>query len=186
VTRQQVTTKPGSQNNFIRGFRMKRNVIETVLGAVVLLVAIVFLGFSYSAANVGDVDGYTITADFTGTGGLNIGDDVQISGVKIGSVSKIELKQDDYRARVSMDVEKFVKLPDDTSAFISSEGLLGGKYMELQPGASEEILSAGGHIEYTQAPQNLEQLLGKFIFSMDSSKGDDKTETSADSAPSVE
>lgn len=149
---------------------MKRNIIETVLGAVVIFVAVVFLGFSYSTADVGSVEGYSLTADFTRTGGLLVGDSVQISGVKIGSVSKIELKPDDYRARVTMDVENFVKLPDDTSALISSEGLLGGKYLELQPGASEEMLSEGGHIEYTQAPQNLEQLLGKFIFSMEGSK----------------
>jgi phospholipid/cholesterol/gamma-HCH transport system substrate-binding protein len=149
---------------------MKRNVVETVLGAVVLLVAVVFLGFSYSAANVGDVDGYEITADFTGTGGLGIGDSVQISGVKIGSVSKIELKPEDYMARVFMEIDDNIKLPDDTSAFISSESLLGGKYLELQPGGSEDFLKSGGHIEYTQAPQNLEQLLGKFIFSMDSNK----------------
>jgi phospholipid/cholesterol/gamma-HCH transport system substrate-binding protein len=146
---------------------MKRNMIETVLGAVVLLVAVVFLGFSYSAANVADVDGYTLTADFTGTGGLGVGDTVQISGVAIGTVAKIELRPDDYRARVTMKVDDELKLPDDTSALISSEGLLGGKYMELQPGASEEFLSNNGHIQYTQAPQNLEQLLGKFIFSME-------------------
>ncbi len=151
---------------------MKRNVIETVLGAVVILVAVVFLGFSYSAANVGDVDGYAVTADFTGTGGLSIGDSVQISGVRIGSVTKIELKPDDYRARVTMQVKEDLKLPDDTAALISSESLLGGKYMELQPGASDDMLGPNGHIEYTQAPQNLEQLLGKFIFSMDSAKKD--------------
>ncbi len=146
---------------------MKRNVMETVLGAVVLIVAVVFLGFSYSSANIGDVNGYQVTADFSGTGGLSIGDDVQISGVKIGSIAKIELKPEDYMARVTMDINDKVQLPDDTSAFISSESLLGGKYMELQPGASEDMLGAGGHIQYTQAPQNLEQLLGKFIFSMD-------------------
>ena len=146
---------------------MKRNVVETVLGAVVLMVAVVFLGFSYSSASVGDVDGYYVTADFSGTGGLGVGDSVQISGVKIGSIAKVELKPDDYRARVTMSIEESIKLPDDTSAFISSESLLGGKYMELQPGSSEEMLGANGHIEYTQAPQNLEQLLGKFIFSMD-------------------
>ena len=149
---------------------MKRNVIETVLGAVVLVVAIVFLGFSYSSANVGDIDGYEITADFSGTGGLSIGDDVQISGVKIGTVSKIMLKPDDYRARVTMEINDDIKLPDDTAALISSVSLLGGKYMELQPGASDDMLAKGGHIEYTQAPQNLEQLLGKFIFSMDKGK----------------
>ncbi len=157
---------------------MKRNVIETVLGAVVLLVAVVFLGFSYSSANVGDVSGYNITADFTGIGGLNIGDPVQISGVKIGTVSKIELKPDDYKARVTMEIDDKVKLSDDTSAFISSASLLGGKYMELQPGGSEEMLAPGGHIQFTQAPQNLEQLLGKFIFSMDK-KGGDTASTAA-------
>ncbi len=158
---------------------MKRNAIETVLGAVVLLVAVVFLGFSYSSASVGDVDGYNITADFSGTGGLGVGDSVQISGVKIGSIAKVELKPDDYMARVTMSIDDSIKLPDDTSAFISSESLLGGKYMELQPGSSEEMLASGGHIEYTQAPQNLEQLLGKFIFSMDKSGGNGGSSTDA-------
>jgi phospholipid/cholesterol/gamma-HCH transport system substrate-binding protein len=161
---------------------MKRNVVETVLGAVVLLVAIVFLGFSYSSANVGDVDGYPITADFSGIGGLGIGDSVQISGVKIGTIAKIELKKEDYMARVTMNVDDSIKLPDDTSAFISSESLLGGKYMELQPGSSEEMLGKNGHIEYTQAPQNLEQLLGKFIFSMDSKKGGEDAAAAAPEA----
>lgn len=160
---------------------MKRNVIETVLGAVVLVVAIVFLGFSYSSANVGGVNGYTLTADFSGTGGLGVGDSVQVSGVKVGTVQKIELKPDDYRARVTMEVDNSLKLPDDSAAFISSESLLGGKYMELQPGASEDMLGENGHIEYTQAPQNLEQLLGKFIFSMD--KGKDGGEGPAPETP---
>lgn len=164
---------------------MKRNVIETVLGAVVILVAIVFLGFSYSSANVGDVNGYQVTADFTGIGGLGIGDAVQISGVKVGTVAKIELKPEDYMARVTMEIGEDIKLTDDTSAYISSESLLGGKYLELQPGGSDEYLGPDGHIEYTQAPQNLEQLLGKFIFSMDKGKGADEAPAPAEekSAP---
>ena len=149
---------------------MKRNMIETVLGAVVIAVAIVFLCFSYSSAKVGRSNGYDITADFSGTGGLATGDDVRISGVKVGSVGKIELKPNDYMARVTMQIDDDIKLPDDSSAFISSESLLGGKYMELQPGGSPDFMKSGGHIEYTQAPQNLEQLLGKFIFSMDAGK----------------
>ena len=109
---------------------MKRNVIETVLGAIVLLVAIVFLGFSYSAASIGDMDGYTVTADFTGTGGLGIGDSVQISGVKVGTVAKIELKPEDYQARVTMSLSDDLKLPDDTSALISKSFQRVNKYCD--------------------------------------------------------
>jgi phospholipid/cholesterol/gamma-HCH transport system substrate-binding protein len=162
---------------------MKRNVIETVLGAVVLLVAVVFLSFSYSSAEVGNVSGYSVTADFSGIGGLGVGDSVQISGVRIGSVAKIELKPDDYMARITMSIDRSIQLPDDTSAFISSESLLGGKYMELQPGASDDMLEPGGHIAYTQAPQNLEQLLGKFIFSMDKSESGSSETSEAPETP---
>ncbi len=145
---------------------MKRNVIETVLGAVVLTVAILFLAYSYSSASVGSVDGYEVKANFSSIGGLGVGDKVVISGVKVGSVSKIELDKETFLAQVFLDVDNAVELPDDTAAFISSESLLGGLYMQLEPGASEDMIEPGGIIEYTQAPQNLEQLLGQFIFSM--------------------
>lgn len=151
---------------------MKRSMIETVLGAVVLVVALLFLSFSYSTANVGKISGYEISANFTGIGGLAIGDDVQISGVKVGSVSRVELA-DSYLATVFMSIDPVIELPDDTAAFISSESLLGGKFLALEPGASEDMLEEGGVVQYTQAPQNLEQLLGKFIFSMQGSDDSD-------------
>lgn len=160
---------------------MKRNVIETVLGAVVLTVALVFLVFSYSTANVGSVSGYELTANFSTIGGLAAGDDVVISGVKVGSVAKVDLDPNTYLARVTMSVDPSVRLPDDTAALISSESLLGGKYLALEPGASEDVLPPGGRIQYTQAPQNLEQLLGQFIFSMQ--KDDNKPAAEAASAP---
>lgn len=163
---------------------MKRNVIETVLGAIVLAVALVFLVFSYSTANVGAVSGYNVTANFSGIGGLTVGDPVQISGVKVGTVQHVDLDPQSYLARVTMTIAPQVKLPDDTAALISSTSLLGGKYMELQPGASEDILPPGGRIQYTQAPQNLEQLLGQFIFSMnDEKKNTDDQAASPASAP---
>ncbi len=164
---------------------MKRSVIETVLGAVVLITAILFLSFSYSTANVGAVSGYEISANFSGIGGLGIGDDVQISGVKVGSVSRVELA-DSYLAKVYMSVDPAIQLPDDTAAFISSESLLGGKFLQLEPGASEDYLEEGGVILYTQAPQNLEQLLGKFIFSMQGSGDAAETEPEAGPEPDVE
>lgn len=151
---------------------MKRNVIETVLGAMVLIVAAVFLAFSYNTANIGSVRGYEIYADFSGIGGLKPGDDVQISGVKIGTVARVHLDPDSYLARVTIGVDSSVVLPEDTVALISSESLLGGRYLALEPGAAEDNIPPGGRIQYTQAPQNLEQLLGQFIFSVQDEGGE--------------
>ena len=145
---------------------MNRSVIETVLGAIVLFIAGFFLVFSYNTANVRTVDGYHISAKFPGIGGLSVGDEVQLSGVKVGSVTGVTLDQQTYLAVVKMSIDPDVKLPKDTAAVISSTSLLGGRYMSLEPGAEEDYLPEGGVIQYTQAPQNLEQLLGKFIFSM--------------------
>ncbi len=145
---------------------MKRSVVETVLGAVVLLVALVFLAFSYKTANVGSASGYVVTANFSGIGGLKVGDEVQISGVKVGQVDKVTLDPKTYLAQVTLDIDPSIQLPEDTAALISSQSLLGGRYLALEPGAAEEMIPAGGVIQFTQAPQNLEQLLGQFIFSM--------------------
>lgn len=145
---------------------MKRSIIETILGAVVIVVALSFLAYSYKMGDVADPNGFDITADFTAIGGLRPGDDVQISGVKVGTVTDVQLVPESYLARVHMSVEAGLELPVDTAALISSESLLGGKYLLLEPGAEEDLITSGGHVQYTQAPQNLEQLLGQFIFSM--------------------
>src|SRR5690606_37920039 len=137
---------------------MKRNVIETVLGAVVLVVAGFFLAFSYRTADVGSAKGYEVTADFSGIGGLSIGAAVLISGVKVGTVTGVNLMPDTYLARVHINLAPGIELPSDTAALISSESLLGGRYMAVEPGADTEVIGPGGHIQYTQAPQNLEQL----------------------------
>lgn len=162
---------------------MRRNIIETILGAVVLVVAISFVVYSYKQADIGaGSGGYQISANFSGIGGLKPGDDVQISGVKIGTVSNVSLNAETFLAKVDMMVDEGVKLPIDTAALISSESLLGGRYLALEPGADEELLAPGGVIEFTQAPQNLEQLLGQFIFSatQDKDDGADDEDDSAD------
>lgn len=146
---------------------MKRNGIETVLGALVILVAGIFLSYSYKTADVGGADGnFEIVADFSGIGGLKAGDEVQISGVKVGTVKDVTLNDETFLARVHLSVDEGLKLPTDTAALISSESLLGGRYLLLEPGADDETIPSGGRIQFTQAPQNLEQLLGQFIFSM--------------------
>ncbi len=158
---------------------MKRSIIETVLGATVLAVAGYFLFFSYTTANVGTPDGYHVYADFSGIGGLKAGDDVQISGVKVGKVTSVDVSPETFLARVNMDIDSKIKLPVDSAALISSSSLLGGKYLALQPGADEEIIKNDGRIQYTQAPQNLEELLGKFIFSMNDKKSENVSSTTS-------
>ncbi len=149
---------------------MKRSIAETILGAIVIIAAGLFLAYSMKTADIGASNGYVVTANFSNTGGLKVGDDVQISGVKIGSVVGIELMPDTYLAKVSMNIRNQYKIPTDTAALISSEGLMGGLNMSLEPGADEEFIEAGEALQYTQAPQNLEQLLGQFIFSMQDDK----------------
>lgn len=151
---------------------MSRSVIETVLGGFVLLGALIFLIFSYSKGDAGAVDGYQIYANFSKIGSLKIGDPVQISGVKIGQVSGVTLDPKTYLAKVELEIDEHVQVPDDSAATINSQSLLGGMSMNIEPGGSEDMIKSGGEIQYTQAPQNLEELLGKFIFSMQDKKGD--------------
>ncbi|MCM2344479.1 MAG: outer membrane lipid asymmetry maintenance protein MlaD [Alphaproteobacteria bacterium] len=159
---------------------MKRSVIETALGGLVILVALSFLIFSVNTAQVGKVSGYELNARFSGIGGLAVGDDVLVSGVKVGSILAVTLDAETYLANVRMSIANHIKLPTDTAALISSESLLGGRYLALEPGAEEEFLKPGSMIGYTQAPQNLEQLLGQFIFSMQGDK--DKQAPAGESA----
>lgn len=144
---------------------MNHNAIETVLGAVVLFVAGFFLIFAMGAADMKRVSGYEVTANFSKVDGISPGLDVRISGVKIGSVTKMELDPKTYLAKVTMSIIPSVKLPEDTVAKVSSESLLGGKYMALEPGADDTMIKDGGQIQYTQASLNLEEMIGKFIFS---------------------
>lgn len=143
---------------------MKKNVLETLVGAFVIIVT---LGFVVYAAQITDKsvggESYELVAKFRKVDGLTTGSDVKISGVKVGVVRDIKLDQTTYFANVSMDISRDVELPDDTSAKIDSEGLLGGTYMALQPGSSDYMLAEGDSIEFTQGSVSLLDLIGKAI-----------------------
>lgn len=139
--------------------------IETVLGAVVLVVAAVFLFFAYTASQVGAVPGYQVTAQFSSIDGIRIGSDVRIAGVKVGSVVGERLDPKTYLVTVRMSIAPQYKLPEDTVAEIVSSSLLGDKYMSLAPGGSDAVVPPGGRIKYTQAPVSLENLIGQMIYS---------------------
>ncbi|GAB4183932.1 MAG: outer membrane lipid asymmetry maintenance protein MlaD [Thalassobaculales bacterium] len=144
---------------------MRHNVIETVIGAVVILIAVIFLGFAYQSAGLRTVSGYTLIANFDRADGLKIGTDVKVSGIKVGVVTAQALDPETFQARVTMMVDGAVKLPDDTAAKVASEGLLGGVYVSLIPGGSDKDLAPGGTIRFTQGPVDLADLIGRFIFS---------------------
>lgn len=144
---------------------MSRNTIETILGAVVLLAAALFVLLAYEAADLTASDGYRIEAEFGSTSGLQIGDDVRLSGIKIGQVVDQRLDNLTYTARVAMRIDPAVRLPDDSSARITAASLLGGQYLELIPGAAESYLADGDVIYDTRDPVSLTDLLGKLVFS---------------------
>ena len=144
---------------------MSRNMIETVLGAVVLVVAALFLFFAYTTSQVRHVAGYQLTAEFDRIDGIRDGSDVRIAGVKVGSVIGATLDPRTFLATLHISIAHKYKLPDDTVAEIVSSGLLGDKYMALVPGGSDKIIPAGGRIKYTQAPASLENLIGQMIYS---------------------
>ena len=144
---------------------MRGNVIETVMGAVVLVVAALFLFFAYSTSQLRSVPGYPLTANFEHIDGIRDGSDVRISGIKVGSVLSATLDPKTFLATVTMSVEPNIKLPDDSVAEIVSSGLLGDKYMSLVPGGSDKDIPAGGQIKYTQSSVSLEHLIGQMMFS---------------------
>ena len=144
---------------------MSRNMIETVLGAVVLLVAALFLFFAYTTSQVRAVAGYQVTAEFDRIDGIRDGSDVRIAGVKVGSILEERLDPKTFLATVRLSIDPAYKLPDDTVAEIISAGLLGDRFMALVPGGSEQMIPPGGRIKFTQSPVSLENLIGQMIFS---------------------
>ena len=112
---------------------MSHNLVETLMGAVVLIVAAFFLTFAYSSTNVRTVHGYEVTAKFDRVDGLNPGSDVKISGIKVGTVVDETLDPETFLAIVKLSLKSDVKLPTDTVAQVSSEGLLGGNFLALVP-----------------------------------------------------
>ena len=143
---------------------MRNNLLEAIIGAVVLVVAGFFLFYAYSSGQK-NIQGYVILAKFDRIDGLNSGADVKISGVKVGIVQSLEIDSDTYQATIAMTVREGIKIPNDSSAEIASESLLGGKYVAIIPGGSDQFLPPNGRINQTQSSISFEGLISKFLFS---------------------
>ncbi|MGB5427718.1 MAG: outer membrane lipid asymmetry maintenance protein MlaD [Gammaproteobacteria bacterium] len=145
---------------------MKKMNLEMIVG-VFLLAG--FISFSWLAVKMGDInpfqnETYPVTARFTSISGLKEGSTIELAGVVVGKVSRIELDTGDYEAVVHMNIDKQVELQDDTIASIRTSGIIGDKYIKLSPGGSDIILAAGDAIEETEPSISLEELVSKYIF----------------------
>ena len=143
---------------------MQNNAVETLIGAVVISIAVAFLMFAYSSTGAGPISGYEVQAKFNRADGINVGTDVRLSGIKVGTVSRMALDPTTYNAVLTLALESSVKLPDDSSARITSDGLLGNQYVSIEPGGSQMPISAGGEIENTQGTVDLIGLVSKAMF----------------------
>lgn len=142
----------------------RHNAAEVLTGALVILAAGGFLAFAVGNTGTRIRDGYELSARFDRVDGLNPGAEVRIAGVKVGSVEAITLDPASFQAVVHFTVARNIALSTDSSAAVSSDGLLGGKYLALESGGDTAMLAPGGQIAVTQSSVNLESMIGKYIF----------------------
>lgn len=138
--------------------------IETAVGAAVVALAVAFFAYAYKTAGVGSAtqgNGYKLIAEFDNAEGINVGTDVRLAGIKIGSVTGQSLDTESYQARIEMTLDKKVTLADDSAAKVTSEGLLGGKFIAIDPGGSDTKFAEGGIFNYTQGSVDLWALIGQ-------------------------
>ena len=148
---------------------MKENKLEVIIGAAVLLVALGFVVFLYQSTglSVSNSRHYELKADFRSADGIHVGTDVRLAGVKVGTVSDLGLNAETYRAEAELSIENKIDIPDDSALTVSSEGLLGGNFIEIMPGASYEYMQPGDEFLDTQGSVSLISLLLKFVSGSD-------------------
>jgi len=145
---------------------MSENRLEIAVGGVVLALAVGFAVFlAQSTGLSGSSSSYPISASFRSAEGISVGTDIRLAGVKIGTISDLKLNSETYRAESILSVRNDVRIPDDSALAVDSEGLLGGSFIEVIPGASFDYLEAGDEIIDTQGSVSLIQLLLKFVSS---------------------
>lgn len=152
---------------------MNKKPVETIMGIVVIFVAAFFLCFAYQVSDLQVVKGYDINARFLKVGGLNVGSDVRINGIKVGTVIAQNLDPEDYVADVKLSISSNIQLPKDSVVSIVSDGLVGNKFIKIEPGKSKEFLQNGDTVANTKDFKTLEDMVGEIIF-MVTDNGDKK------------
>lgn len=149
---------------------MKSNTFEAIIGAFVIILSLVFLFYGFSTMKLQNSDNYNISALFNRIDGIKIGSDIRMSGIKIGTVANQELDNSSFEAKVLMSIDSKILIPDDSSAKITSDGLLGGNYISIEPGGSDIYLLNNEEIFFTQGSVDLIGLVGEALFSVEDEK----------------
>ena len=150
---------------------MNNSTVETLIGAVVIAIAVGFLAFAYNSSGMGQKSsGYLLSAEFDNVEGVNVGTDIRMAGIKIGTVTAQSLNPENFQAVISMSIDPALKLTDDTSAKVTSEGLLGSKFISLEPGGSDVKLADGGVITSTQGAVDIWSLISQAMFDKSGAK----------------
>ena len=145
---------------------MSENTTEVTVGGLVLALAVGFSIFVFQITGLSNSSGsYPIYASFRSAEGIKVGTDVRLAGVKIGTVSALDLDSNTYQAVSVLELKDDIRIPEDSALVISSEGLLGGNFVEIIPGASFDYLASGDEIVDTQGSVSLMSLLMKFVSS---------------------
>jgi len=156
---------------------LRENIGEAIVGLAVVLLAIWFLNFVWNRTGGGERAGAIhVTALFPNAAGVNVGTEVRVAGLKVGSVSKLKLDPQSYQVAVTLAIDPAIKVPSDSSAQIASEGLLGSSFVGLTPGGAPTPLKNGDTITDTQGSLDLMAMIGQFI---NKPSGDSKPDSSA-------
>lgn len=151
---------------------MKTSSLETIVGAAIIATAFGFFSFAYKSAGLGGSigGGYHISAEFDNIDGVAVGSDVRVAGVKVGSVIGQSLNPKSYQARIDMQIQAGLELSDDTSAKITAEGLLGAKFVALEPGGSDIKVKEGDVLSYTQGAIDIWSIISQAMFAKTNTK----------------
>jgi phospholipid/cholesterol/gamma-HCH transport system substrate-binding protein len=149
---------------------MRNNTVETLIGAVVVIVAAAFLYFAYTSAGSGSVSGYEVLAKFSSADGISPGTDIRLHGIKVGTVSGLSLDPKTYEAVAHLSIRNDIQIPDDSAVKITSSGLLGSSYVAIQPGGSDKNIKPGGELTNTQGSVDLMSLIGRAVMGGGSGK----------------
>jgi phospholipid/cholesterol/gamma-HCH transport system substrate-binding protein len=143
---------------------MAHDRLEVLAGAVVLAVGLGFAAFALREVGMaGEAGTYPLKASFRSVDGIAVGSEVRLAGVAVGKITSLTLNPETYFADAVVQLDSTIILPDDSAILVSSEGLLGGNYIELLPGGSPVNLEPGDEIEDTQGSVSLVSLLMKFV-----------------------